>query len=91
MTAEEVDAVADVTEGDLTSPLVDPDFYAGDPFPLYARLRAEAPVTRNDRLGFWVASRHAEVVAISRDPDTFCRAKESWSSRSEPNTPRLRP
>ena len=75
MTAEEVDAVTDVTEGDLTSPLVDPDFYAGDPFPLYARLRAEAPLARNDRLGFWVASRHAEVVTVSRDPDTFCSGK----------------
>ena len=60
---------------DLTAPLLDPTFYAGDPFPLYARLRAEAPVTRNPTLGFWVASRHAEVAAISRDPDTFCSGK----------------
>jgi cytochrome P450 len=57
---------------DLTVPLLDPEFYAGDPFPLYARLRAEAPVTRNGTLGFWVASRHADVIAVSRDPDTFC-------------------
>jgi cytochrome P450 len=57
---------------DLTAPLLDPEFYAGDPFPLYARLRAEAPVTRNGTLGFWVASRHADVIAVSRDPDTFC-------------------
>jgi cytochrome P450 len=60
---------------DLTAPLLDPDFYAGDPFPLYARLRAEAPVTRNRSLGFWVVSRHADVVAVSRDPATFCSAK----------------
>ncbi len=60
---------------DLTAPLLDPDFYAGDPFPLYARLRAEAPVTRNQSLGFWVVSRHADVVAVSRDPATFCSAK----------------
>ena len=60
---------------DLTAPLLDPEFYAGDPFPLYARLRAEAPVARNQSLGFWVVSRHADVVAVSRDPDTFCSAK----------------
>ncbi|MGD0392195.1 MAG: cytochrome P450 [Acidimicrobiales bacterium] len=60
---------------DLTAPLLDPEFYAGDPFPLYARLRAEAPVARNDALGLWVVSRHADVIAVSRDPDTFCSAK----------------
>jgi len=60
---------------DLTAPLLDPDFYAGDPFPLYARLRAEAPVARNQSLGFWVVSRHADVVTASRDPETFCSAK----------------
>ena len=38
-------------ETTLTAPLLDPEFYAGDPFPLYARLRAEAPVARNDTLG----------------------------------------
>ena len=60
---------------ELTAPLLDPEFYAGDPFPLYARLRAEAPVARSEAGGFWVASRHAEVVAVSRDPGTFCSGK----------------
>jgi cytochrome P450 len=59
----------------LTAPLADPEFYAGDPFPLYARLRAEAPVARNEELGFWVVSRHADVIAASRDPDIFCSGK----------------
>ncbi|MGA2835440.1 MAG: cytochrome P450 [Acidimicrobiales bacterium] len=64
-----------VDETVLTAPLLDPTFYAGDPFPLYARLRAEAPVARNDSLGLWMLSRHAEVVAVSRDPETFCSSK----------------
>ena len=64
-----------VDNEDLTAPLLDPEFYAGDPFPLYARLRAEAPVARNDSLGLWVVSRHADVITVSRDPDTFCSAK----------------
>src|ERR1700733_12278009 len=59
----------------LTAPLLEPDFYAGDPFPLYARLRSEAPVARNDALGFWVASRHADVVTVSRDPATYCSGR----------------
>ncbi len=60
---------------ELTAPLLDPAFYAGDPFPLYARLRATAPLVRNETLGFWVASRHAEVTAVSRDAETFCSGK----------------
>jgi len=59
----------------LTAPLLDPEFYAGDPYPLYARLRAEAPVARNDTLGLWTVAGHADVVAVSRDPDTFCSSK----------------
>ena len=64
-----------VDETALTAPLLDPAIYAGDPFPLYARLRAEAPVARNDTLGLWMVSRHAEVVEVSRDPATFCSSK----------------
>ena len=30
-----------------------------DPYPVYAALRAHAPVYRNERLGFWALSRHA--------------------------------
>ena len=59
----------------LTDLLLDPAIYAGDPFPLYARLRAQAPVARNDTVGLWMVSRHEEVVAVSRDPGTFCSAK----------------
>src|ERR1700678_581028 len=67
--------MAAMDTADLTAPLLDPEFYTGDPFPHYARLRAEAPLAHNDTLGFWVASRHADVVAVSRDPETFCSAR----------------
>jgi cytochrome P450 len=46
-----------------------------DPFSLYAQLRAENPVAWNATQGFWVASRHAECMAVSTAPDTFCSAK----------------
>ena len=42
-----------------------------DPYPLYARLRAEAPAYRNEALGFWALSRHADVLAGFRDWQHF--------------------
>ncbi|MEZ5135065.1 MAG: cytochrome P450 [Acidimicrobiales bacterium] len=59
----------------LTGPLTDPAFYAGDPFGLFAELRDEAPLCWNDELGFWAVSRHAEVLAASKDPQTWCSGK----------------
>jgi hypothetical protein len=45
-----------------------------DPYPVYARLRAEAPVYRNDELDFWALSRHVDVLAAFRNVDTFSNA-----------------
>ena len=59
----------------LAATLEEPGFYAGDPFPHYARLRREAPLAWNAELGYWAVSKHADVVAISRDPETFCSGK----------------
>jgi cytochrome P450 len=59
----------------LAEALDDESLYAGDPFPLYARLRREAPVAWNGRLGYWAVSRHADVVAVSRDSERFCSGK----------------
>jgi cytochrome P450 len=39
-----------------------------DPYPTYARLRAEAPLYRNDEFDFWALSRHADVLSAFRDP-----------------------
>jgi len=38
-----------------------------DPYPLYGRLRTEAPLYHNPELGFWALSRHADVTAGFRD------------------------
>ena len=38
-----------------------------DPYPLYPQLRAADPVHRSP-LGFWVLTRHADVLAVLRDP-----------------------
>jgi len=42
-----------------------------DPYPTYAALRAEAPLYRNERLGFWALSRHVDVMAGFRDIAKF--------------------
>jgi cytochrome P450 len=42
-----------------------------DPYPVYAELRAHAPLYRNDRLDFWALSRHADVLAAFRDTARF--------------------
>ena len=45
-----------------------------DPYPTYERLRAEAPVYRNDELDFFALSRHADVTTAFRDSATFSSA-----------------
>ena len=38
-----------------------------DPYPLYARLRQEAPLYRNDEFDFWALSRYDDVLDAFRD------------------------
>ena len=51
----------------------DPYAYAvhEDPYPFYRALREEAPVYRNAGIGFVALSRHADVLAAFKDPETF--------------------
>lgn len=56
-------------------PLHDPQFHAGDPFPAFRRLRDEAPIYWHPTPGFWTLTRHEDVVAVSRDPATFCSSR----------------
>ena len=44
----------------------DYDFHE-DPYPIYARLRDEAPLYRSEQRGFWALSRHEDVAAGFRD------------------------
>jgi cytochrome P450 len=51
--------------------LDDAQFYAAHPDSAFARLRAEDPVHWYDEGSFWALTRHADVMAVSRDPRTF--------------------
>ena len=49
-------------------------FAQGAPHALFARLRRERPVHWNAEAGgggFWAILRHADVLAVSRDAETF--------------------
>ncbi|WP_111508211.1 cytochrome P450 [Mycobacterium kyogaense] len=53
--------------------LLDPYDYAfhEDPYPYYRRLRDDAPLYRNDELGFWALSRHQDVLTGFRNSTTL--------------------
>jgi cytochrome P450 len=50
-----------VTAIDLVLDPYSYDFHE-DPYPYYKRLRDEAPLYRNEELGFWALSRHSDVL-----------------------------
>ena len=51
--------------------LTDPSFYAGDPHPVYARLRAEAPVFWCPAGQFWALSKYEDVRRVGHDTTLF--------------------
>ncbi len=55
-----------------------------DPYPIFARLREEAPVYHNEKLDFWLLTRHADVLAAHNDFERF-------SSSEGPTIERLPP
>jgi len=61
--------------------LYDPDRYvAGPPHAEFARLRRLAPVFRQalpDGGFYWAVTRHADVVAVSTDPETYSSSRGS--------------
>ena len=62
------------TNSDLYYDPYDVDIYA-DPYPVFKRLRDEAPLYRNDEYGFYALSRFDDVKAAFGDPQTYSSAK----------------
>ncbi len=52
--------------------ILDPQLYAGDPFPVYAWLRNNAPVYWDEKNKLWIVSTYAEVAYVSKNPKLFC-------------------
>jgi cytochrome P450 len=77
-----------VTQAAAQPLLFDPYDYAfhEDPYPVYARLRREAPLYYSEEHDFWALSRHADIHAALRDDgSTFSNAmgvsldKSAWN------------
>jgi cytochrome P450 len=61
----------------VQSPVLNPydyDFHE-DPYPCYKRLRDEAPLYRNEELGFWALSRHRDVLQGFRNSTTLSNSE----------------
>ncbi|MBO2448233.1 cytochrome P450 [Actinomadura barringtoniae] len=59
---------------DLKIDLLDGEMYATDPWSVYARLRAEAPVYHDAENGLWGIARHADIFAIERNAKLWSNA-----------------
>jgi cytochrome P450 len=55
----------------------DPSDYAidADPYPLYKRMRDEAPLYHNEKMGFWALSRFHDVWEATMDFETYSSAQ----------------
>jgi cytochrome P450 len=69
--------------------LFDPDFRE-NPYPHYARLRRDSPVCQVDPNGFWMLTRHEDIVAAFKNPELFSSSAlrmagaPPWLGRSNP-------
>jgi hypothetical protein len=61
---------ADVSSPDRAHHGYEP-FQMKDPFPAYARLRAEAPVMYDERIDYYVVTRYDDIKAVFEDWETF--------------------
>ena len=55
-----------------------------DPYPVYAKLREEAPVFRSEVFGGWVLSRYAGCQPVLADGETFRVLDAPWRDRHTP-------
>ncbi|WP_067899559.1 cytochrome P450 [Nocardia vaccinii] len=57
-------------------PLQSPDFYAGDPFPVYRELRKSSPVHWTEANGgFWSVLRYDDIKYVASHPELFTSTK----------------
>jgi len=63
------------TESSPAAVLHSPDFYAGDPYPVYRELRATAPVCWNDATNFWALLKYEDIRFVSSNPALFSSTK----------------
>jgi cholest-4-en-3-one 26-monooxygenase len=64
------------TESDRID-LTRPEFWMADPYPTLDRLRRTDPVHFHNTAAhpFWALTRHDDIVAVSKNPETFCSGR----------------
>ncbi len=65
--------------------LMDRNFYAADPWPVYAWLREFDPVHWDEKNGFWWVSRHEDVSHVSKHPEIFSSARGTRPQVDDPD------
>ena len=55
----------------MATDLLDPTWWQRDPQDSYRALLDHHGLWRDERSGYWVAARHADVLSVERDPVTF--------------------
>ena len=55
----------------LVADLLDPDLYQRDPHDVWAWMRTNEPVYRDERNGLWGITRHADVMDVERRSTVF--------------------
>jgi cytochrome P450 len=63
--------------------------YFADPYPIYKRLRDEAPVFHNPERNFWALSRYEDVLAAHKDVKRFLSSGGITIEGQEAGTPLL--
>ena len=65
--------------------LLDPELYRTDPHDLWAWMRANEPLFRDEANGLWAVTRHADVLEVERNAAVFSSARgyRSWWAPEE--------
>ena len=69
-----------------TIDLLAPELYAGDPYPTYAWMRANAPVYWDEANELWGISRYDDIVAIEKNKQIFI-SSDTEKGGYRPNLP----
>jgi cytochrome P450 len=70
---------------ELRDQLHSPEFFIGDPYPVYRRLRETEPVCWNDVTKFWALMKYEDIRWVSSNPAKFSSA--SGITLPDPNLP----
>lgn len=62
-------------DGRVVADLLDPDLYRRNPHDVWAWMRANEPVYRDERNGLWGVTRHADLMDVERRSTVFASAQ----------------